>query len=245
MKISPFFLIAVASVLFASHAPAASLDDAHRAFAEGKYHDSTQGYQAVLAEKGYSAPVLFDLGNSLFREGNAGQAILAYKQAQWLSPNDPDIAANLELAQKQAGVAVAEPQWSDKFVHVFSASGWAVLACAAWTLLCASLLLQRIVPQAKSFFVLSGVGSVFVLVAAIGAAVLSSGDLDKAVVIDKKAAALISPFPAAQTVFSPAPGETVTVVKAYNDFLLVTDPAGHSGWINKSQITPIVPGHSA
>jgi SH3-like domain-containing protein len=58
--------------------------------------------------------------------------------------------------------------------------------------------------------------------------------------VGKNAAALISPFPAAQTEFTPAPGETVTVQEAYNDFLRVTDRAGHSGWMAKAQVEPVV-----
>ncbi len=39
----------------------------------------------------------------------------------------------------------------------------------------------------------------------------------------------------------PAAGETVAVQKAYGDFLLVTDHAGHSGWVSKTQVTTVVP----
>ena len=77
--------------------------------------------------------------------------------------------------------------------------------------------------------------------AAIAAMFFSSEDLREAVVTDRNASALISPFPAAQAAFSPAPGETVWVQKAYEDFFFVRDAAGHTGWISKPQITPIVP----
>ena len=240
MKTRSILFLAIAAMLLPLQTHAASLDDAHRAFAEGKYHDSTQAYQAVLAENGYSAPVLFDLGNSWFREGNLAQAILAYKRAQLLAPGDPDITANLQYAQKQAGVAVAGPRWSDKLTGLLCASAWAWLACAAWTTFCLSFLLRKVLPQLRSLFSLCGVVGALVMVTAIAAIFLSSSDLKQAVVVDKNAAALISPFPAAQTEFTPAPGETVTVQKAYNDFLLVTDPAGHSGWINKSQIATVI-----
>jgi len=240
MKTPAILFLAIAATFAPVGLQAASLDDAHRAFAEGNYRESTQDYQAVLAEKGYSAPVLFDLGNSFFREGNLAQAILAYKRAQVLSPGDPDIAANLQVAQKQAGVAVAEPRWSDKLTGILSSSGWALLGFAAWSILCVSLFARRILPRQRSLFSLSGMAAAFVLATAIVAIVISSKELKEAVVVEKNAVALISPFPAAQTEFTPAPGETVTVQKAYNDFLLVTDPAGHSGWINKSQIATVI-----
>jgi len=241
MKALLILLLAIAGLFNMGFAHAETLDDANRAFAGGQYHASTQGYQAILTQNGYSAPVLFDLGNSYYREGNFAQAILSYQRARLLAPNDADIAANLQLAQRQAGVAVSDPQWSDKLTTFLSASVWAWLACSAWTLFCLCLLVRAVIPQWRSPFMLIAIADALVLGLAIAALVVSSSQLRQAVVIDKNASALISPFPAAQTVFAPAPGETVTVQKAYDDFFLVKDNAGHSGWISKTQITPIVP----
>jgi tetratricopeptide (TPR) repeat protein len=241
MKTLSLPVLAVAVLFLAGHAQAEFLDDTNRAFAEGHYHASTLGFQAVLAQEGYSAPVLFDLGNSYYREGNFAQAILVYKQAQWLSPNDPDIAANLLLAQKQAGVPTTEPSRYEKISRVLSASGWAWVGSGAWTLLCASLLARTIRPRRRALFSLSGAAGAFVFLVAVAAMVISSDELRQAVVVDKNASALISPFPAAQMVFSPSPGETVTVQKAYDDYLLVKDAAGHTGWISKTQVAPIIP----
>jgi len=244
MKIPTLLMLAGAALFLAAPMRAETLDDANRAFAAGHYHDSTVGYQAVLAQNGYSVPVLFDLGNSYYREGDATQAILAYQRAQWLAPNDPDIAANLRLAQQQAGLAVAEPHWYEKIGRALSASGWAWIASGAWTLLCASLLLRVALPQRRSLFSLAGTVSALLLLTAMAAMIVQSTELNRAVVTDKNASLLISPFPAAQTVFSPPQGETVAVQKAYEDFLLVKDSAGRTGWISKTQITPIIPAHS-
>ncbi|HZZ57766.1 MAG TPA: hypothetical protein VFE31_08030, partial [Opitutaceae bacterium] len=81
-----------------------------------------------------------------------------------------------------------------------------------------------------------------VLVGAIAAIAISSGGLREAVVVDKNPQALVSPFPGAgeQAGFTPAPGATVKIEKAYNDFLLVADDAGHAGWMAKGQIEPVV-----
>jgi tetratricopeptide (TPR) repeat protein len=220
---------------------AATLDEAHGAFASGKFQISTAAYQAVLDEKGYSAPVLFDLGNSYFREGNYPQAILAYKRALWLAPGDEDILANLQMAQKEAGSIVEEPSRIAKMAGVLSVNGWAWTGCVAWTLLCVSVLLRAVLPGRRTLLAGSGFACVVVLLGAFAAIAVSSSDLHEAVVVDKNAAALRSPFPAAQSVFTPAPGETVKIEKAYNDYLLVADGAGHSGWIAKNQVAPVVP----
>jgi hypothetical protein len=241
MKTKLILALVCAALFLTAHAQAQTLDDANRDFTEGHYHASTLGYQSVLAQKGYSAPVLFDLGNSYFREGDFADAILAYQRAQWLSPNNPDILANLSLAQKQAGLPVLEPRWSDQLTGVMGATDWAWLGSGALTLLCLSLLARAALPAQRIPFSFSCVASALVLFAALTAMALSSKELHKAVVIDKNASALISPFPAAQAAFAPVPGEVVTTGKPYHDFILVKDAAGHTGWISKVQIAQIIP----
>jgi tetratricopeptide (TPR) repeat protein len=244
MKTPHFLLIvalAVTALLLAIPAQAGSLDDANRAFAGGHFDASTQGYLSIQAQNGYSAPVLFDLGNSYFKEGNFAQAILAYKRAQWLSPNDPDIAANLQLAQKQAGLPLSDSGPIAPYVHALNATSWAWMAGGAWTLLCVMILMRSLRPKHLTAFSLLAAGSSCLLVIAATAVVFELSDFHQAIVTDKNATALISPFPAAQTVFAVAPGETVWVQKKYHDFLFVKNAAGQTGWISKPQVTEVVP----
>jgi tetratricopeptide (TPR) repeat protein len=240
MKRIFFYTMALAALVLMPSARAATLDDAHAAFAAGKYQESTADYQSVVDRQGYSAPVLFDLGNSCYRHGNYPEAILAYKRALWLAPNDEDIKANLEAAQRQAGAAIQPAPAYTKFIDLLSVNGWAWTGCAAWTLLCACMLLRAFLPAQRALFSTGGFVCALVLLSAIGAVILSLGGLREAVVVDKSATALISPFPAAQSVFTPVPGETVRIEKAYNDYLLIADNAGRTGWMAKSQIEPVV-----
>jgi tetratricopeptide (TPR) repeat protein len=236
-----FMAFTCGAFLLSANARAETLDDANRAFAEGHYHAATLGFQSVLNQNGYSASVLFDLGNSYFQEGDFAHAILAYKRAQWLSPNDPDIAANLRVAQKRAGLSETEPRWNERITEAMSSNSWAWVGSCALILFCLSLLGSRIWPlRGPSFFWLSAV-SVLALLTALFAVVFSFGKLREAVVIDKNVTALISPFPSAQVLFSPSSGETLTVQKTYNGFYLVKDSTGRSGWISQSQLTLLIP----
>jgi tetratricopeptide (TPR) repeat protein len=236
-----FLLMTVLMVLPAA-VRAASLDEANGAFAAGKFTESTAGYEEVLKANGYSAPVFFDLGNSYVREGNYPQAILAYKRALWLAPGDEDIKANLETAQKQAGVLVEKSPGYAVVTQALSVNGWAWLGCAAWTALCVCLLARAAWPARGALLATAAVLCGFVLVDAIVAIAVSSGGLREAVVVDKNPQALVSPFPGAgeEANFTPAPGSTVKIEKAYNDFLLVADDAGRAGWMAKGQIEPVV-----
>ena len=169
MRTILFYFLALAAPTLPTGARAATLDDAHAAFAAGKYHESTAGYQSVLDRQGYSAPVLFDLGNSYYREGNFPQAILAYKRALWLAPNDADIMANLQAAQKQAGAAVEQRPAYGKITDLPSANGWAWTGCIASTLLCVSLLLRVLWPEKRGLFSTAGWAGALALACVIGA----------------------------------------------------------------------------
>jgi tetratricopeptide (TPR) repeat protein len=240
MKKILFYLLAWAALTAPMAARAVTLDDAHAAFAAGKYAESTAGYQAVLDQQGYSAPVLFDLGNSLYREGKFPEAILAYKRALWLAPQDADIVANLQAAQRQAGLVVKKAPAYTKFTGLLSVNGWSWTGCLAWTLLCAALLVRAFWPAQRGVFSTVASACALVLIVAVGAIILSSGGLREAVVVDKNPAALISPFPAAQTLFTPIPGDTVRIEEGHNDYLLVADGQGRSGWMAKDQLVPVV-----
>jgi tetratricopeptide (TPR) repeat protein len=245
MKLRSILLIAGALGTFSVGTSAATLDEANRAFAEGKFHESTQAYESIVAQNGYSAPVLFNLGNSLYREGDLAQAILAFERAQQLAPEDPDLAANLQVAQKAAGVPVEESKWRRVATHILSLNAWSWLACASWTFLCLGLLGRWLLPRLNLLFSSIGSMAAVVLVFAVLAIVGSLGDLRRAVVTSSDAPALISPFPAAQKAFTPPAGDVVTIEKRYDDFLLVRDAVGRSGWIEQGKVTLVIPPSGA
>ena len=67
----------------------------------GNFAQASQFYQQVVSG-GYESPTLYyNLGNSYYRLGKIGYAILNYERAQKLAPGDEDIAHNLALANSR------------------------------------------------------------------------------------------------------------------------------------------------
>ena len=126
-----------AGLFLAASARADTFEEANRAFAAGQYAESARGYQAVLKANGYSAAVLFDLGNAELRLHKVGDAIVDYERARWLAPQDPDINANLRYARRQAGLVAPEDSWSEHLADGLSPNGWAWLASGALCACCA------------------------------------------------------------------------------------------------------------
>ena len=89
----------VAGSVFAQDSSATSLmTKANESYERGEYAEAAQQYEA-LVDQGYDDAALYlNLGNAYFESGDLGRAILSYLRAQQLSPRDPDIRDNLELA---------------------------------------------------------------------------------------------------------------------------------------------------
>ena len=65
----------------------------------GDFTGALESYQAVLQAGFESADLYYNLGNSFFKTGALGPAILNFERARRLSPGSQDIRANLKLAR--------------------------------------------------------------------------------------------------------------------------------------------------
>ncbi|MDF1545407.1 MAG: tetratricopeptide repeat protein [bacterium] len=70
-------------------------------FYQDKLYDSAAlGYEAIRAQGLESSALYFNLGNTYFKQGDLGHAVLNYLRAQRLDPSDDDILENLEFARQ-------------------------------------------------------------------------------------------------------------------------------------------------
>ena len=240
-RVALLLLVVCAILMLAVAAEAVTFNEANRAFAEGRFKEAAKDYEALIAEKGYSAELLFNLGNAYFRDGQVGAAILNYERAQLLAPNDPDIAANLKFARRQAGLFVERTSWIQEAARFFSMNGWAALGTGALVLLCGLIAAAQFYPRHRLYVRLfTGVAALALCAAVVGIA-MQLETLDRAVVTSQEAVARISPFDAAKSAFVLSAGEVVEIEKEHGDFLFVENRDQRSGWVSKEQIQPVVP----
>lgn len=133
-----------------------SVMEADSAYSAGRYGEAVEIYKSIIEKQGYSAEILFDLGNAAYKNGDNGLAMLSYERAHRLDPRNKEIKNNLqylenrvsdgnraELKGKRANVA---PDDLSFFSSVHNAVArempsdlWAVYAAMAFILLVASL----------------------------------------------------------------------------------------------------------
>ena len=83
---------------------------ANQAYDEGQVKAARDAYQALIDGGFESGPLQYNLGNSLLRTGELGEAVAAYKRSLALAPRDADTRANLNFARQSTKDAVAAPQ---------------------------------------------------------------------------------------------------------------------------------------
>ena len=100
----------------------AALRDSDKTKANEHLSEAIEGYESLIEDHGITNPKLYyNLGNAYMMEGNVGRAIVAYRRALRLDPEDENLRANLVYARSR--VETSFP--ADEASRVFKALvGW-------------------------------------------------------------------------------------------------------------------------
>jgi tetratricopeptide (TPR) repeat protein len=79
---------------------AALFMEAQRNYKEGKYSQAAQGFEKLLQNGDRNGTLYYNLGNSYFKMGMLGKAILSYRLAKLYTPRDEDLNTNLSYARQ-------------------------------------------------------------------------------------------------------------------------------------------------
>ena len=215
-----------------------TLATAAQAAAGGNYRAAVRNYEQILDQEGFSAPVLFNLGNAWLRLGNPARAILNYERALVLSPRNAAIEANLAAAQQRAGLApqevgpwLAAARYFSFDTYVWAALGAVWVLCAALILVCLNGLARRI---ARPLILLA----VVTLCVSADAAALQWPDLQRAVAVAPVAMHL-APAQSAATSGSLQEGEVVWLQEQYAGFNFVRTADGRTGWVSDVAVVAV------
>lgn len=219
-----------------------TLDDANRAFGEGQYQQAAQEFQRIITQKGYSAPLLFDLGNAYLKGGEPVKAILAYERARLLAPRDAAISTNLRTA-REAASAPDPTGWVTRAVRTLSMNTWAWLASACFWAAVLALGAAAASQRWRRWGVAVATGLGLIFASALGASCVASRELETAFVL-QPAPVLVSPFDSAQSDFALSAGSTVKLLGVRDQYWLVRDAQGRSGWVDRAQVAPLIPRQS-
>ncbi len=222
--------------------PALAADDlfhkATRAYSAGEYQLAIDTFES-LAVDGMSSTLLYNLANSYAQAGQTGMAILNYEKASRLAPGDSDIRGNLELLRKEKGLFQEEQTITQRFVGFLGLNQWTILALCGFVLLALILLLPPSLSMKKSS---RRIVAVLCLLLTISASMGMYGQIRHyrdAVVVVADARLRISPFESAASTGSIQEGRLLTPLKTHNNYVLVKDETGRSGWLASKELRSI------
>jgi hypothetical protein len=205
---------------------------------------TAQGATAVQssapAKNGYSAAALFNQANANARQGKTGLAILNYERARLLAPGDADIAANLHTVRSKAGLPDEPETWLTRGLTYFRPNAMAWIGCLGLLLAGTSILLMRPRPQWRLSLRLLTCMGILLITSTVGHAIISWSRISKAIVMVNDTPARTSPASVDEPAFKLREGETVTISAQHQDFALVQNITGRTGWVASTNLVRIL-----
>jgi hypothetical protein len=195
----------------------------------------------TVAQQGYSADALYNVANAYARDGKPGLAVLNYERALLLAPGDADIRANLDQVRVRAHVPT---ETRSRFVQMIEIASPAV---AAWigvlgvALVGTALLAMKRAPRRRWLRAGGLLPGVALMAFTVSHAMLLRPRLHEAVVLANQTAARVIPAPMGDTAFVLPEAETVTMTAEHEDFVLVRNRGGYSGWVARASLGIVVP----
>jgi tetratricopeptide (TPR) repeat protein len=234
-------------LLLGSHAPASPVQEWFRQgndFYDRQNYDSASAcYEKIIASGVLNPDLFYNLGNTYYRKGKIGMAILFYEKAHALAPSDEDIRANLRFANANIvdRIDIPEPGFMGFIFNGFH--GLFPLGTQLWIIL--SLLLVLSLSVAGILFCggiarlwliyLSGIVLLCTVPLAISAGVkiFRAETSPHAIVLEKVVDAKNGPD-GHKILFTIHEGTKFRVLKELQGWSLISLANGVSGWIPNS-----------
>jgi len=222
------------------------------AFYEAGEYDSALAYYAKIIDAGIkNDAVYYNMGNCRYRLTKPGMARLYYEKAAALSPNDPDIEANINfitsiIVDRQAGGDARE---SDFLTSVFYGVHTLLPLNAQLIAVCALLFILAAIASAMLFkrglarlWLAYGAALCALLIITVGASaaykIYALETKQYAIILAPSVDAKNQPS-GAQTLFTAHEGTKLQIRKTVGEWSLVSLSNGASGWVTTAALGKI------
>jgi tetratricopeptide (TPR) repeat protein len=234
-------LVAVSSGI----ARAGDFEDANQLYDQGKFPEAKEHYEKLIDSGSGSANVYYDLGNTDFRLGSAGRAILDYERALVLNPHHPEARANLKLLRDKNAAKLLPLSWNEQIADILSPDTWVILAAVAgWVILLVLVLIFT--SRGRDNFNRWALAFLAALVcAAAGVSLWSiARDQDRAVITAQQTEARLAPAESAGVAEALNAGSQVRVLSVRGAWIYCELPGAGRGWVPDGAVERVRPGRS-
>lgn len=232
-----------ASVCARAETAEETFDTACRAYEQGHWDAAADGFRGLLRYGFADFRLEYNLGNTEYKRGHLGEAILHYERARRLAPADGDIASNLAIARARIRDVVEDADATGALHFIGVAQNRMGVTAQALVFLAGVWLLAGIVTwcasRAGGFtagWSWTLAGTVLVTSLAFLSWRASWSRLDgtaRAVVLKPSVEALAGPGLNNASLFTLHEGIAVTIRGEREDWLQITLPNGLTGWVQR------------
>ncbi|MDP8214214.1 MAG: tetratricopeptide repeat protein [Candidatus Euphemobacter frigidus] len=242
--------VLTAVAIFLSFIPAARGDSseeevpslfrqANALYAQGRYTEAADEYRRILREGWESGPLYYNLANAYFKTGNLGRAILNYRKAWNLSPQDPEINKNLEYAREALRDDIAAlplSLWTRvkrAVILQFPIGVWIGISSAFYFLTVLWLIAVLMIKPLKKISppVWKTLGFLLALSVIVSVVAYNYYHTPRAIILDPTATIRYGPKETDAAAFELHEGTEVRVVRKKDGWLQISLPDGKSGWL--------------
>jgi hypothetical protein len=193
------------------------------------------------AGSAYSAPALYDLGNSYAHAGRPAMAVLNYERARILSPTDPDIQKNLSHVRESVGLPALHAGWLSQHDELADPNTLYWIGVFGLAITGVTLLLRRARSKHRALLAGGAVVGGFLMALSLGDAIAVASSLHQYVVM-AATPARTSPISAVEPLFTVPLADVVNVRDEHQGFALIRDAQGREGWVARRDLAPVIPG---
>ncbi len=222
---------------------------ANSLYEQREYEKASEEYAKILNIDSESGPLYFNIGNTFFKMGKIGYAILAYKKAQRLMPGDGDLKSNLAYAQSLTeDSALQLPSqnrvaWFFKFpFREYSLNTVSIILIALYIMLMVMLLAGIIYPAFKRRMAILFYPLLIGFFLTLGAFIIryyNEEILSHGVVVAKEAECKYEPIDKSNNYFTLKEGQEALVLKTRSGWRRIRRLDGKLAWVKSDAVEEI------
>lgn len=220
---------------------------ANELYRQEAYEAAAQTLEELVDEGYQSSALFYNLGNTYYRLGQKGMAVLNYEKALLLAPKDREIQDNLAFVKSQLSGEIIPLEvfplialWQN-IQQSLSSNSWTWLGLLLFWMGMGGILAWLLFPQRKRKvrgFSL-GLTSLFLCILPF---VMASGRkttlvaADKAVIVSEESSLYVSPSEGSEVIYSLFEGATVRTLEPLQDWYKVYLANGYQGWVPRESL---------
>jgi len=219
--------------------PSSAFEAANKLFYAGKFPEAVAAYENILYSGQKSAALYFNLGNAYFKNGQIGKAISVYREAERLTPRDPDIRANIQFARNQIQGPTLAPSRAQHVLGKLTLNEWTLLAATAVWLCFVILALREWRPNLKRplrLYLSASALATVLLFACLSISWVENRSTRTAIALGRDVPVRRGPLEDAIAAFTVHDGAELRVLDQNNEWLQVSTDPTRIGWLRRDQV---------